>query len=129
MHSAPRKHDLGLGSVLLREAYWRNATQYELKGLIKRFATRENLSRRRGKPSYLWRKRRLGAVAVYESRFERVPAVLRSHYLAPMRSYYVHTGRYVWPERGNPGDPVVVSTSRSLRNGAAQQIAAAGGDP
>ena len=119
MSSAPHKHALGPGSELLREAYWRAATQIELQGLIKRFATRENQSRRAGKPAYLWRCRRLRAVAIFEARFGPVPSVLRARRLAPQRSYYVHKGRYVWPERGEPGKPVEWVPVSKSRNRAA----------
>jgi hypothetical protein len=99
-------HRLLPGSELLRAARWRQATQNELKGLIKRFATREEHSRRKGLPTFLWRNRRLNAVAVYEARFELVPNVFRARRLEPQKSYYVRDGKYVWPERGAPGDPV-----------------------
>ena len=74
--------------------------------LIKRFATRENRSRQHGKPTFRWRRRRLRAVGVFERRFERVPEVFRNHQLPKMKSYYMHEGKYIWPESGEPGKPV-----------------------
>jgi hypothetical protein len=99
------------GSVLLRPGLWWRAEQAQLKLLIKRFATREDHARRRGLPTYLWRSRRLHAVAVYERRFEAVPNLLRARRLPPQGSYYVQDGRYIWPERGSPGDPVRVRSA------------------
>ena len=106
MRGANRKYALGPGSELLRAAHWARAAQNELKGLIKRFATREENCRRRGAPTFPWRTRRLNAVAVYEARFERAPDIFRARRLPRMRSYYVHDAKYVWPERGEPGRPV-----------------------
>ena len=94
------------GSELLRPIYWWHCDQSRLKILIKRFATREDRARGAGRPTYLWRSRRLHAVAVYEVRFEAVPQLLRSRRLAPRESYYVQDGKYIWPELGMPGDPV-----------------------
>jgi hypothetical protein len=74
--------------------------------LIKRFATRENQSRQHGAPTFRWRRRRLGAVGVFERRFEKVPEVFRNHKLPKMKSYYVHQRKYIWPESGEPGKPV-----------------------
>jgi len=101
-----RKYRLLPGSELLRVGYWQRAEAVELKGLIKRFATRENQARKRGRQSFLWRNRRLTAVAVYEARFESAPEIFRHHKLPSLRSYYVHDGRYLWPEHGEPGEPV-----------------------
>jgi hypothetical protein len=106
MRGSNRKYALGAGSSLLRAAYWTTAAQNELKGLIKRFATREENCRRKGASTFHWRRRRLGAVAVYESRFEQVPDIFRKRQLPRLRSYYVHDAKYVWPERGEPGKPV-----------------------
>src|SRR5678816_1925280 len=112
MSSARRKYALLAGSELLRATYWARAAQNELKGLIKRFATREDNCRRKGAPTFRWRKHRLEAVSIYETRFERVPDVFRSHRLPRMASYYVHEGKYIWPERGEPGRPVNWKVSR-----------------
>jgi hypothetical protein len=106
MRRPNRKYALGSGSQLLSSVYWARAAQNELKGLIKRFATREAQCRGEGISVFPWRRRRLGAVAVYESRFEQVPDIFRKHQLPRMRSYYVHDAKYVWPERGEPGRPV-----------------------
>lgn len=101
-----RSYRLLPGSELLRPAFWWRAEQSQLKILIKRFATREDSTRRRGLPTYLWRNRRLRAVAVYEARFEAVPELLRSRRLSRLSSYYVRDGKYIWSERGEPGRPV-----------------------
>jgi hypothetical protein len=106
-----RSYRLLPGSVLLRPIFWWRAEQSQLKILIKRFATREDQARRRGLPTYVWRNRRLRAVAVYEARFEAVPALLRSRCLSRQESYYVQDGKYIWPERGKPGDPVRTRTA------------------
>jgi hypothetical protein len=103
MKGLGRKYLLLPGSELLRSGYWVRATKNELKGLIKRFATRENQCRRKGNCAYRWRSYRLRAVGVYERRFERVPDIFRGWKLPPMKSYYVRDGRYVWPEHGDPG--------------------------
>ena len=103
MRGSGRKYLLLPGSELLRSVYWARATKNVLKGLIKRFATRENRCRTKGKSTYRWRSYRLRAVSVYESRFERVPEIFRNRKLPQMRSYYVRDGRYVWPEHGEPG--------------------------
>jgi hypothetical protein len=101
-----RSYRLLPGSELFRATFWWRADQSQLKILIKRFATHEHGSRGKGRPTYLWRTRRLRVVAVYEARFEPVPDLFRRRYLLPQRSYYVRDGRYIWPERGKPGDPV-----------------------
>src|SRR5690349_10532576 len=101
-----RKYRLLPGSELLRVGHWQRAEAGQLKGLIKRFATRENQVRKRGKPSFLWRTRRLKAVAIYEARFEAAPEAFRRHKLPSLSSYYVRNGRYLWPETGEPGKPV-----------------------
>ena len=106
-----RKYALLPGSKLLRETYWWRAEPNMLKGLIKRFATREEHSRRKAKPTYLWRSRRLRAVVVYEARFEPVPHLLRTRRLSSQKSYYVRDGKYIWPENGKPGDPVLVRSA------------------
>jgi hypothetical protein len=106
MRGSNRKYALEAGSPLLRSTYWASAAPNELKGLIKRFATREEQCRSKGISTYPWRRRRLSAVAVYESRFEQVPDIFRKRELPRMRSYYVHNAKYVWPERGEPGRPV-----------------------
>jgi hypothetical protein len=102
-----RKYRLSAGSELLRVGYWQRAEPGQLKGLIKRFATREERARKSGKPVFLWRTRRLKAVAIYEARFESAPAVFRHHKLPSLISYYVSDGRYLWPETGEPGKPVL----------------------
>jgi hypothetical protein len=114
MKGSARKHALFAGTQFLRATYWMRAPQCHLKSLIKRFATRENVRRREGRPSYPWRKRRLEAVAVYEKRFERTPDIFRGRMLPRMRSCYVQDGRYLWPERGEPGDPVDASRWPSM---------------
>ena len=106
-----RKYALLPGSELLRSTYWWRAESASLKGLIKRFATREERARRKGLPTYQWRSRRLRAVEIYEARFEAVPDVFRARRLLPQSSYYVRDGKYIWPERGNPGDPVPVRSA------------------
>jgi hypothetical protein len=103
MRNAKRKFALLPGSALLRVGYWQQAGAAELKGLIKRFATREHQARTSGKRSFVWRRRRLSAVAIYEMRFELAPEIFRQHKLSPLRSYYVREGRYIWPETGQPG--------------------------
>src|SRR5689334_24904059 len=102
MRRPNRKYALGAGSQLLRSGYSASAAQNALKGLIKRFATREAQCRGKGISAFPRRRRRLGAVSVYESRFEQVPDIFRKHQLPRMRSYYVHDVKYVWPERGDP---------------------------
>jgi len=116
MKHAARKFKLLPGSELLRAGVWWRVPQGLLKTLIKRFATREELSRRAGKTTYVWKSRRLRAVAIYESRFERVPDLFRARRLPPRRSYYVQEGKYVWPVRGEPGDPVPGSRPHRVRN-------------
>jgi hypothetical protein len=74
-------------------------TEHELTGLILRFATREHRCRKKSVPFFCWRRRRLGAVAVFEARFGRVPDIFRNHKLPRMKSYYVHNGRYVWSDK------------------------------
>ncbi len=111
MRGASPKYHLLPGSELFRVAQWKRVSKNELKSLIKRFATREQQCRIRSAPAFCWRRRRLGAVAVYEARFERVPDVFRNHNLPRMKSYYVHNGTYVWPEHGKPGKPVWGSTA------------------
>ena len=106
MRGASPKYHLRSGSELFRNAHWKRVSKNDLKSLIKRFATREQKCLIRLAPTFCWRKRRLGAVAVYEARFERVPDIFRNHTLPRMKSYYVHNGRYVWPEHGEPGRPV-----------------------
>ena len=108
---AGRKYLLLPGSELLRVEYWKRAHKLELMGLIKRFATRERRCRSRGKPTFRWRNRRLAAVAVFEARFERPPEIFCQWALPAFQSFYVHNGRYVWPEHGQPGDLV----SREVR--------------
>ena len=93
---ATLKHRLLPGSALFSVTCWLGMTERELNGLILRFATREHQSRTRSGPMFCWRRRRLGAVAVYEARFGRVPDIFRGHVLPGMNSYYVHDGRYVW---------------------------------
>ncbi len=112
MNGARRKYMLLAGSELLRATYWARAEKNVLKGLIKRFATREDDCRSKGAPIFRWRSRRLGAVSIYEARFERVPDIFRSHRLPRIRSFYVHDSRYVWPEHGEPGRPVDWKVSR-----------------
>jgi hypothetical protein len=112
MKVSARKRALVAGTEFLRATYWARAPQGHLKSLIKRFATRENMCRKKGKPAFPWRKRRLDAVAVYERRFERTPDIFRGRLLPRMRSYYVAGGRYVWPERGEPGRLVEVKHAR-----------------
>src|SRR4051812_6172389 len=92
------KHGLLPGSEMLRDQYWRTASRAELMSLVKRFATREQRCRSACRPAYLWRVRRLRAVAAFEQRFGPVPSLLRSRKLIPLASYYVKDGRYVWPE-------------------------------
>ena len=106
MPEAGRKYRLLPGSELLRASYWRRVEAAELKGLIKRFATREDQARQNGRPAFVWRNRRLRAVAIYESRFELAPETFRHHKLPALKSYYVHEGRYLWPEHGEPRRPV-----------------------
>jgi hypothetical protein len=105
MRSSKRKYSLFAGSELLRVGHWQRAAAAELKGLIKRFATREDQARRRGKQSFVWRRRRLSAIAIYEARFESAPEIFRHHKLPSLMSYYVSEGKYVWPETGEPGKP------------------------
>jgi hypothetical protein len=50
-----------------------------------------------GKPTFIWRRRRLGAVIEYERRFEEVPQLFKGHKLPNLRSYYVIDGKYIWP--------------------------------
>ena len=110
MRGESPKYHLLSGSVLFRVAHWKRLRKNELKSLIRRFATREEQCRIKLAPTFCWRRRRLGAVAVYEARFERVPDIFRNHKLPRMKSYYVQNGRYVWPEHGEPGKPVWGST-------------------
>ena len=105
MRGSGRRYRLLPGSELLRVRYWQKAEANELKGLIKRFATRENHAWKKGKGALLWRSRRLKAVAVYEARFEPAPEIFRHRKLPLQKSYYVHGGKYVWPEHGEPGKP------------------------
>jgi hypothetical protein len=116
--SATLRYALEPGSECFRDRYWQRTSAADLKSLIKRFATRENRARSQGEPSYLWRVRRLRAVNVYKSRFGSVPAIFGKHALVPMKSYYVHDGRYVWPERGEPGRPVTWHLKKGERSAA-----------
>lgn len=106
MRNRSRKHHLLPGSELLRVGYWQRTGAAELKRLIKRFAAREDEARSRGKQTFIWRRRRLNAVTIYEMRFDSAPEVFRRHKLPSLMSYYVHEGKYVWPETGEPGKPV-----------------------
>ncbi len=111
MRGASPKYHMRSGSHLFRVAHWKCISKIELKSLIRRFASREQQLCRRMAPTFRWRKRRLGAVAIYEARFERVPDIFRNHKLPRMKSYYVHNGRYVWPDFGEPGNPVWGTTN------------------
>ena len=92
-----RKYKLGRGSELLRVSSWNQIHQMQLKSLIHRFATREAHSISTGKPFYFWRVKRLGAVAVYESRFGGVPELFKKRSMPKLKSYYVNNGVYLWP--------------------------------
>lgn len=114
MRGASPKHHFRSGSELFRVTHWKRVSKHELKSLILRFATREQQCCTGLAPAFCWRKRRLGAVAVYEARFERVPDIFRKHKLPRIKSYYVRNGRYVWPNHGEPGKPVWGSTGHAL---------------
>jgi len=53
MNGARRKYMLLAGSELLRATYWARAENNVLKGLIKRFATREDNCRSKGVPPFV----------------------------------------------------------------------------
>ncbi|MDV2963097.1 hypothetical protein RU080_15245, partial [Shewanella algae] len=58
------------GSPLLRVFVWQNLPQRQLRTLIHRFATKEAAKLKQGSSEfYVWRVRRLKAVAVFEKRF------------------------------------------------------------
>ncbi len=81
IRATARDYRLAAGSAVLRVSYWQCTTRRDLMSLIKRFATRENQSRQHGAPTFRWRRRRLGAIGVFERRFEKVPEVFRNHKL------------------------------------------------
>ena len=91
------RHRLGSQSPLLRVTRWRILPECELKSLIQRFATRERSCFRRGDPGSQWRRKRLRAVCVYESRFGEAPEIFKQYTLLNMTSYYYADGVYVWP--------------------------------
>lgn len=77
---------------------WQNLPQRQLKTLIHRFATKEAAKLRLGSPEfYIWRVRRLRAVAVFEKRFGGVPATFKARKMAVLKSYYINNGVYLWP--------------------------------
>ncbi len=72
MSSAPHKYALGPGSELLREGVLAKSDRGRIEGPDKALRYKRESITSAGKPSYLWRCRRLRAVAVYEARFEPV---------------------------------------------------------
>jgi hypothetical protein len=96
------KYRLGHGSSLLRPATWRAMERNALKALIQRFSTRESLCYRKGKPGALWRRRRLAAIVVFESRFGPAPTFFTQFTLPRFSSFYVHKGQYLWPSTAQP---------------------------
>ena len=70
--------------------------KHDLKALIQRFSTREAKASRNTEPVFIWRSKRLEAVAIYEARFEAVPELFKRRSLPKLNSYYVHKGQYLW---------------------------------
>ena len=70
--------------------------QHDLKGLIQRFATREARAHRNVEPAFIWRGKRLSAIAIYEARFGTVPELFKRRTLPKLRSYNVQNGEYLW---------------------------------
>lgn len=73
----------------------------QLKSLIQRFSTKEVSSIRNHKPFYVWRVKRLAAVAVFEKRFGEgsVSEIFKLRKLPILDSYYVSKGEYIWSEK------------------------------
>ena len=83
---------------MLRVFVWQNLPQRQLRTLIHRFATKEAAKLKHGSPEfYVWRVRRLKAVAVFEKRFGGVPAIFKMHKMTVLKSYYINNGVYLWP--------------------------------
>jgi len=107
--AAPQLHRLGVkvkfsriaywlnpGSPLRRAGTWKILPKRDLKALIQRFATREAKASRNTEPAFVWRRKRLEAVAVHESRFEVVPELFKRRTLPKLKSYYMYKGQYLW---------------------------------
>lgn len=87
---------LNSGSPLRRAETWKALPQYDLKALIQRFATRESKSAKNAEPAFIWRRKRLEAVTIYELRFGTVPDIFKRRSLPKLSSYYVQNGQYLW---------------------------------
>lgn len=97
MHIRKRDYKLGKGSQLFKVLVLREINQLQLKSLIQRFATREAKAIRTRGSFFLWRVRRLRAVAIYEKRFGGVPEIFKTRKLPILKSYYLTNGIYIWP--------------------------------
>ncbi|QHD55766.1 hypothetical protein GM320_13745 [Shewanella algae] len=83
---------------MLRVFVWQNLPQRQLRTLIHRFATKEAAKLKQGSSEfYVWRVRRLKAVAVFEKRFGGVPAIFKMRKMTVLKSYYINNGVYLWP--------------------------------
>lgn len=83
---------------MLRVFVWQNLPQRQLRTLIHRFATKEAAKLKQGsREFYVWRVRRLKAVAVFDKRFGGVPAIFKMHKMTVLKSYYINNGVYLWP--------------------------------
>lgn len=83
---------------MLRVFVWQNLPQRQLRTLIHRFATKEAAKLKQGSSEfYVWRVRRLKAVAVFEKRFGGVPAIFKMRKMTVLKSYYMNNGFYLWP--------------------------------
>ncbi|ACX95537.1 hypothetical protein Hneap_0686 [Halothiobacillus neapolitanus c2] len=102
MNGSHIKYRLGLGSPLLRRSFWETTDRRQLHILIMRFAQKQHLLSGKAKPSFIWRRRRLEAVAVFERRFGPVPAVFRAATLPRKLSLYSTEGRHIWPFAAQP---------------------------
>ena len=105
MNGSHIKYRLGIGSSLLRVATWEQMDRNELKALIQRFATRESKCSAKAKPTFLWRRKRLAAITVFERRYGSAPKLFTSYKLPRLKSYYIVNGVYLWPRAAQQGAP------------------------
>jgi len=68
----------------------------ELRALVIRFASIERSYASKGRPNLIWKRRRLGAIQVFERNFGTVPSLFKG--VLPRRgSFYEHAGGPPWP--------------------------------
>lgn len=68
-----------------------------------RFAQKQRRLSNKAKPSFIWRRRRLEAIAVFERRFGPVPAVLRGAKMPHKLPVYNADGKHIWPLAAQQG--------------------------